>query len=182
VLDVGRKHPLEVTSAQQHGAIEALCPYRADPSFGIGVRLGGSPGRSDDLDALRFEDLVERRSEALVTVVDEEADRFDRSSRAAERLRAIWVHQARLAGPSVTPPISTRRVCRSMKKSTCSVLSRIDSTVNRSQAMIEEAWVRMNWRQVSRLGPGRDLTARIRRMLVVEISMPIFWSSPWIRL
>ncbi len=42
-----------------------------------------------------------------------------------------------------------------MKKSKCKVFSRIDSTVNRSQAMIEEAWVRMNWRQVSRCGPGR---------------------------
>jgi hypothetical protein len=37
----------------------------------------------------------------------------------------------------------------------------------------------MKWRQLSRLAPGWDLTARIRRMLVVKISMPIFWSSPW---
>jgi hypothetical protein len=68
-----------------------------------------------------------------------------------------------------------------MKKSTCRVFSRIGSTVKRSQAMIEEAWVRMNWRQVSRCGPGRGLTVGMRRMPVVEISMPSFWSSPWIR-
>jgi hypothetical protein len=38
--------------------------------------LGARQGVSDDLDALSLEDLVERRSEALVTVVDEDADRF----------------------------------------------------------------------------------------------------------
>src|ERR1039457_1679918 len=43
---------------------------------------------------------------------------------------------------SLTPPMRTRRVLSSMKKSTCSVFSLIVSTVNRSQAMIEEAWVR----------------------------------------
>jgi len=40
-----------------------------------------------------------------------------RSSRASVRLRAIWAHQVTLAGPTVTPPMRTRRVCRSMKKS-----------------------------------------------------------------
>ncbi len=42
----------------------------APRSLGVGVRLRGSPGCSDDLDALSLEDLVERRSEALVPVVD----------------------------------------------------------------------------------------------------------------
>ena len=54
----------------------------------------------------------------------------------------------------------------------------MESTVKRSQAMIDEAWVRMNWRQVSRLGGGRRFSATIRRMLVVEISAPSFLSSP----
>jgi hypothetical protein len=68
----------------------------------------------------------------------------------------------------------------SMKKRTWRVVSLIDSTVNRSQAMIEEPWETMNWRQVSRLGPGRRLGAVMRRMLVAEMSIPIFCSSPWI--
>jgi hypothetical protein len=31
----------------------------------------------------------------------------------------------------------------------------------------------MNWRQVSRLGPGRRFGEVIRRMLVAEMSIPI---------
>jgi hypothetical protein len=86
------------------------------------------------------------------------------------------------AEPSVMPPMRTRRVLSSMKNRTCSVFSLIVSTVNRSQAMIEDVWDRMNSRQVSRFGPGRGLAARIRRIEVAEISMPTFASSPWILL
>ena len=68
-----------------------------------------------------------------------------------------------------------------MKNRTWSVVSFTDSTVNRSQAMIEEACDLMNWRQVSRFGPGRRFGAVMRRMLVAEMSIPIFCSSPWIR-
>jgi hypothetical protein len=68
-----------------------------------------------------------------------------------------------------------------MKKRTWRVVSFTDSTVNRSQAMIEEAWETMNWRQVSRFGPGRRFGAVMRRMLVAEMSIPVFCSSPWIR-
>jgi len=68
-----------------------------------------------------------------------------------------------------------------MKNRTWSVVSFTDSTVNRSQAMIEEACDLMNWRQVSRLGPGRRFGEVIRRMLVAEMSIPIFCSSPWMR-
>jgi hypothetical protein len=105
-----------------------------------------------------------------------------RDSLASERLRAICAHQAMFAEPSVMPPMRTRRVLSSMKNRTCSVFSLIVSTVNRSQAMIEDAWDRMNSRQVSRFGPGRGLAARIRRIEVAEISMPTFASSPWILL
>ncbi|MFZ2058440.1 MAG: hypothetical protein WAV54_13615 [Acidimicrobiales bacterium] len=68
-----------------------------------------------------------------------------------------------------------------MKDRTWRVLSFTDSTVNRSQAMIEDVCDLMNWRQVSRFGPGRRFAAVMRRMLVAEMSMPIFCSSPWIR-
>jgi hypothetical protein len=56
----------------------------------------------------------------------------DRPSRGSERLRAIWVHQARFAGPVGHP-------ADQYNKSTCRVFSRIDSTVTRSRAMIEDA-------------------------------------------
>jgi hypothetical protein len=77
--------------------------------------------------------------------------------------------------------MSTRRVCSSMKDRTWRVVALTDSTVNRSQAMIEEACDLMNWRQVSRFGPGWRFGAVMRRMLVAEMSIPIFCSSPWIR-
>jgi len=77
--------------------------------------------------------------------------------------------------------MNTRRVWSSMKNRTWRVVSLTDSTVNRSQATIEEAWETTNWRQVSRFGPGRRLGARMRRMLVAEMSIPIFCSSPWMR-
>ena len=81
--------------------------------------------------------------------------RLTRLSLASLRFRAIWAHQAALAAPSVTPPMRTFRVFRSMKNNTWSVFNRTDSTVKRSQAMIDEAWARMNWRHVSRFGGGR---------------------------
>ena len=60
-------------------------------------------------------------------------------------------------------------------------LSLTDSTVNRSQAMTEAGWFRMNWHHVSRFGPGLRFGAMIRRILEAEISVPSFFSSPWMR-
>jgi len=68
-----------------------------------------------------------------------------------------------------------------MKKRTWRVFRRTVSTVNKSQATIDAAWVRMNLLQVSRLGPGRLFGAMTRRMLDAEISMPTLSSSPWMR-
>ena len=44
--------------------------------------------------------------------------------------------------------------------------------------MIDAAWFRMNWHQVSRFGPGRRFGELIRRILDAEISMPSFLSPP----
>ena len=68
MLHVGRKHLLEVTSAQHHDSMEALCSDRSDPSLGIGVRLRGSPGISDDFDTFSLEDLVDVRAEAFIPI------------------------------------------------------------------------------------------------------------------
>jgi hypothetical protein len=92
----------------------------------------------------------------MVSVVDEKRNGVDRVS---DRFRAIWVHHLTLVAPSVTPPIRTLRVWRSMKKTTWRVFRLAVSTVNKSQATIDAAWVRMNLLQVSRLGPGRRFGA-----------------------
>jgi hypothetical protein len=68
-----------------------------------------------------------------------------------------------------------------MKNSTWRVFMRTVSTVNKSHATIDAAWVRMNLLHVSRLGPGRRFGLMTRRMLEAEISMPSFSSSPWMR-
>ena len=47
--------------------------------------------------------------------------------------------------------------------------------------MIDAAWFRMNWLQVSLFGPGLRFGAMIRRMLDAEIWILSFFSSPWIR-
>jgi hypothetical protein len=65
-----------MASAEDHQAIEALGPNRADPSLGVSVGLRRPPGRADDLDPLGLEHLVEGRPEALVAIVHEEADRL----------------------------------------------------------------------------------------------------------
>jgi hypothetical protein len=150
-------------------------------TLGIDVPLRVWPGRSGDLDTFGLEDLFKCCSEAVVTVVEKEADQL-RLVFSSHGEVAIWVHRARFAGPSVIQPVRKRRVCISMKKTTCRVFRRIDSTVKRSQPIIEEAGVRMHCRQISRSGAGRNWTAAMRRMPAVEISMPIFVSSLWIRL
>jgi hypothetical protein len=76
VLHVGREQLLEMASPEDHHTVEALGSRCADPPLGIRVRLRRPPRSADDLDALGLEDLVEARSEALVAVVDEEADRL----------------------------------------------------------------------------------------------------------
>lgn len=65
------------------------------------------------------------------------------------------MHQAALVALPVTPPMRTLRVCKSMKNKTWRVLRRTDSTVKRSQAMIDDACARMNCDQVSRFCGGR---------------------------
>ncbi len=60
--------------------VQGLQPDRLDGKHVTGDDRGGlprgSPRRSDDLDAFGLEDVDERRSEALVAVVHEKADRF----------------------------------------------------------------------------------------------------------
>jgi hypothetical protein len=55
---------------------------------------GNSRSSADDLDPLGLEDLVEARSEALVAVVHEEADRFRKLGRRGTPSRSV--HRAEL--------------------------------------------------------------------------------------
>jgi hypothetical protein len=175
VIYVGLQHGLEVPFAEHKDPVETLGP---DEALGIGICSRSSPRSANDLDTLRFEHFVERLSESMVSSRTRNRNGVDRDSRASDRLRAIWVHHLTLVAPSVTPPIRTLRVWRSIKNRTCRVFRRIVSTVNRSQATIDAAWVRMNLLQVSRFGPGRRFDAMTRRMLDAEISMPTLSSSP----
>jgi hypothetical protein len=113
--------------AQEEHPVEALGADRPDEPFGIGVGLRCPPGRAQDLDPLGAEYLVKDWAESLVPVMDQVADR---AIVAFSRLGQV---SGDLGAPS-----------RSMKKSTWRVFKRTDSTVKRSQAMIDEAWVRMN--------------------------------------
>ena len=112
VLDVGLQHRAKMPLAQDEHPVEALGADRPDESFGIGVGLrgaatacGGSrsprPGRP-------------RRRLARTACPGHGPGSLmglSRSSRASERFRAIWAHQAALAAPSVTPPMRTFLVC-----------------------------------------------------------------------
>jgi hypothetical protein len=140
VLDIGLEHRGEMTLVDDEKPVETLAD-RPDESLGVRVGSGRSLWSAEYLDAFGTEDLIEDSTEPLVPVVHQVLDGLTRSSRASERFRAIWAHQAALAA-SVAPP--TCLVCRSMKNSTWSVFSRTDSTMKRSQAMIEAAWARRN--------------------------------------
>src|SRR5436190_11332493 len=76
VTDVERENAFEVSAAHDQEPVEALAPDGADPSFDERVRAGRPHGCADRPDALEAEDLVERRRELAVTVMDQEPDRL----------------------------------------------------------------------------------------------------------
>jgi hypothetical protein len=64
-----------MTFAEDKDPVEALGADRPDEALGIGIRPGGSPRGANDLHTLRFEHFVERLTESMVSVVDEETQR-----------------------------------------------------------------------------------------------------------
>ena len=134
---------------------------------------GARQGGAQDLDPFGTEHFVEDCTEPLVPIVHQVLDPVDPVvSRFAQVPSNLGAPGCIGCPPSVTPPMSTFRVCRSMKNNTWSVFNRTDSTVKRSQAMIDDAWDRLNWRHVSRFGGGRRLTVRIRRIDVPRSELP----------
>jgi hypothetical protein len=67
---------LQMSATEDENPIETVGAECANPAFGVGVRVRGLDRRSNHLDALRVEDLVERVAELLVVVVDQESERL----------------------------------------------------------------------------------------------------------
>ena len=70
MIDVDPEDALELAAAGDQEPVQALAPHRADKALGVGVRLGRLDRRSDDLDALAAEDLIEGPAELRVAIVD----------------------------------------------------------------------------------------------------------------
>jgi hypothetical protein len=70
MIDVDAEDALELAAAGDQEPVQALAPHRADKALGVGVRLGRLDRRSDDLDALAAEDLIEGPAELRVAIVD----------------------------------------------------------------------------------------------------------------
>jgi hypothetical protein len=89
-----REHILEVASAEDEDSIEAVGAEGACPAFGVGVRVRRLDRRTDHLDALASEHLVEGVAELRVPVTDEKP----------ERLLVAELHHevARLVGDQLT--------------------------------------------------------------------------------
>ena len=67
MIDVDAEDALELAAAGDQDPVQALAPHRADKALGVGVRLDR---RSDDLDALAAEGLIEGPAELRVAIVD----------------------------------------------------------------------------------------------------------------
>src|SRR5580658_8972056 len=76
VLDVGGEQVVKVPGAEHHDTVETFGADRADPALGVGIGSWRSPRGADDLDSFGLEDLIERRPEAVVAIMDDESHRF----------------------------------------------------------------------------------------------------------
>jgi hypothetical protein len=117
VIDVDGEDALELAAAGDQDPVQALAPHRADKALGVGVRLGRLDRRSDDLDAVAAEDLIEGAAELLVAIVDQGARRRgsvgERPGELARVLRDPCA--ARMPGAAHS---CTLRLPSSMKKRT----------------------------------------------------------------
>jgi hypothetical protein len=119
MVDNNLKHPLEVAAVEDQQPVEAFGADCADEAFGDGVRFRRSHRRADNLNSFASEDSVEVTRELAVAIMDEEANRLDRSLGVQASWRACWVTQAP-PGFVVQPARCTQRLPSSMKKSTYS--------------------------------------------------------------
>jgi hypothetical protein len=82
VATVDPEHTLEVAAAEDEDPIEAVGAERAYPAFGMGVRVRRPDRRTDHLDALAPEHLIEGVAELRDSVVDKEPERLLRRQAA----------------------------------------------------------------------------------------------------
>src|SRR6266545_2467117 len=183
VVDVDAKDLLQVASPDDQQPVEALRAGRADPAFGVGVRVGRLHRRDQHLGALRAEHVVKAAGELRVPVAEQEAQPPVLFPQHQQEVRACWViHEP--SGLVVTPARWTRRVSSSMKNSTYNRRSHTVSTVKKSHATIPAACWRRKIRQVvaTRRGAGSNPWWRmIVRIVVAETRTPRRWSSPLMR-
>ena len=76
VLAVDTGNVLEVATAEDEDPVEAVGAERADPAFGVGVRVRRLDRCADHRHPLAADDVVEGLAELRVSVVDEEPERL----------------------------------------------------------------------------------------------------------
>ena len=183
VVRIDAQDPIQMPLPDDQQPVQALGTHRANPTFRVGVRVGclhrrhttSAPSEPITSSKLRQNFVSRSRSKKRT--------RRPRSCNTSSRLRACWVTQAPL-GLAVTPARWTRRVSSSRKHRTYSRLSRMVSTVKKSQATIPAACWRRNARHVVVVGRGAGSSAwrrRVVRMAVAETRTPSRSSSPWMR-
>jgi len=136
----------------------------------------------EHLPALTTEHVVERTSELGVVIAEKKPDRHAPIVQVHRGIPGLLMTHAE-SGCAVTPAATTRLVLSWMKNSTWRVLSRIVSTVNKSQATIPSACARRNCVQLGplRRGAGPRPCRRSSALIVVAPTrMPSLRSSPQI--
>ena len=147
VINEDAKNPLEMVAIQNQEPVETLRADGPHEPLRHPVGLWGTKRRAKDLDAVTAKHLVKTGREFLVSIANQEANRFRALGHVQVSCRACWVTQGEL-GFDEQPARCTRRLPNSMKKSTYSRCSQIVSTVKKSTASRLSRCVRMNSRHV----------------------------------
>src|SRR6266487_2927379 len=123
--------------AKHQRPVQTLRAHGLDPALGIGVRLRRQrpDRRADDLPFPAVEHLVGPGSELGVVVAEHESHRHAPIAQLHRGVPCLLGDHA-VSGCAVTSVATTRLVLSWMKNHTWRVLSRIVSTVKKSQATI----------------------------------------------
>src|SRR2546425_6435286 len=87
---------LNLRTAADQDPIEAFAPQRADQALGVSVGPRCPNRRSDDIDALASEDIVEHAGELRVPIVDQEASRGGSLGERSSKLTGLLGDPARI--------------------------------------------------------------------------------------
>jgi len=117
VVDVGPQRALELAASKDQNPVEALAADRTYEAFGVCVRVRRSDRRPDDARALGLEDLIERRAELRVAVVEHEPQGTWPLGQIDQQVARL-LHDPRAAWAAGAAARCTRRVLSSMKNRT----------------------------------------------------------------